>query len=245
MKSKRLLTRITAFFAVALVLLFQSAFGAQPRREFNVQGTPEKDLIHESQTLKLTDEQSIQTDGHASSLKFGFMAGAVQTNAFSVTSQGHQTDYQAMPASPFLTALVSATPGATRIGKWGGMASISYGYLEQHDQVPATSLHIVPLELALLYRGEWKEGQKLIPYAAIGADDLIYFQRGLEQYNTSDQVLATSWTAGLSFNLNQIFGWRSRVLNEAQIQYRSILPANNSDSGWKMDIVQIGSSFSL
>jgi hypothetical protein len=217
----------------------------RPRHEFEIKTEPAKNLLNESQALVLTAEESVQTEDENSTMRFGFLAGGIQTNSFGVSSQGRPTHYPAAQAAPFITAAASAAPVSGKFGRLGGLFSVGYGYLEQHERAPATAIHLIPIEAALLFRGEWKDAQKVIPYVAFGADDLVYVQRGLEQYNTSGSVWAASLTAGMAFNLNQIFGWRSRVRNEFQAQYRSILPVNNSDSGWKMDAIQIGTSFSL
>lgn len=228
-----------------LILVASLPALAESRPDFKITAEPTKNLLEESEKLKLEAEPSVQAEGESSRLQYGIFAGVIQAQDLSHISSSRFQDYGAVRTAPLLALQTFHFPFSSKTGRWGWGGGISYSYFEQRENIPYTSLHLLPVELSLLYRFQKADNQKITAFILGGLGSMIYFQRGSDQYSTSGARLIGSATAGLSFNLNQIFGWRTRVQNEFVAEYKMLSPVSSQGGSWKAEALQIGSSFSL
>ena len=233
------------FVSLCMVLMGAVASAASPEREKFVvpQGDP-ADLLKETNSLKLEKESTIQQVNPPSKSFITVLGGVTAGTNLNVSSYGHIVNYnfsQQLPLATFEYTHYFFEKG----GKWGVNASAGYSYSAYYNTSTPTALHVVPLEAAVVYRGEWSSTQKVMPYLMAGPGSWIYFQRGLDEYNTSQAITMATATAGLAVNLNRL-GWlNSRNDTEIIFQFQRNFSSNDPDNNINGNTIQIGGSLAL
>lgn len=205
-------------------------------KDFNIPLGHQADIIKETSELKLEDETSVQEKAKASSFYINIFAGYAKPNPMVFESHGNIVNYNfdnniALFTYQFNHYLFD------KWGRWGWLGSAGYSYSQYNNQAQATVLHILPLDVGLSYRGEWKSTQAVVPYLNLTYSNWIYFQRGVDEYNTSVSYSYGAAAAGLAFNLNKIGILSSRNEAELSLQYKRL--TNNSY------VVQVGGTLAL
>jgi len=206
---------------------------------------PPEDIIQESSTLKLQQEQTIQHVNPPAHVFISVFAGMSQpSNNATISTQGHDTAYNFSNVLPLITAQVNDYILESKLGRWGWAASVGYSY-SQYDGVQKTALHLLPLEAMAVYRAEFNSAQKFVPYAMAGPTLMNYFQRGTDQYNTSgSNVLATA-SLGVALNLNRCGLVNSRNDAEVTLQYQRNINVSSQAQDWSGNVLELGGTIAL
>lgn len=192
------------------------------RDKFNIQEGKNINLLQETKALNLQSEESVQVAPARSTLLVTLLGGLSQPHHLVAESHGNTVDYSFGQPLPLVTAQFGHYPtfATGKAGRLGWSASLGYGYGGYNTTYVKTALHVVPAHLSLTYRGDWTSNQKIIPYVMAGPAAWTYFQRGLDQYNTSQSFLLGSGAAGLALDLNRMGLVKSRNTAEIVLQYQ-------------------------
>jgi hypothetical protein len=237
---------ITKLFLTTLFILSLATMAmATPAREnFTIPTAPPTDLVNETNTLKLDKEKAVQEANPPSRFFVSFLGGVTAATNLNATSYGHTVNYSFGQELP-LANIQFTHYVFEKYGKWGWAASLGYSYSTYDKNAAPTALHIIPVNASLIYRGEFSQKQKFMPYLMAGPSEWIYFQRGLDEYNTSQAFLIGTATAGVAVNLNRL-GWlRSRTDTEILFQYQRNISSNDPDANINGNTFEVGASIAL
>jgi hypothetical protein len=227
--------------AVCLVGLPIASFAQVPRWQFREVSKGKKmDLLQEGNTLSLNQESTVQTVNPPSDMFLTFLAGGLQPTSLMMQSSGRTVSYNFDHLMPTASIQFSHMPWRKN-GQWGWAASLGYSF-SQYQDTNQTALHV---SLDFAYRMELKGTQKVIPYFMVGPQFWTVFQRGIDQYNTSQNALFGVATAGLAFNLNRMHWIHSRNDTELVLQYQRTIGPQNNGADFNGDTIQIGGTLAL
>jgi hypothetical protein len=229
---------VLAFFA--LIMVGQNAQAQSWNRgSLKTPKAPPTDLMNETQALKVSNETSIQKQLPAPNLFVGASFGETSLASFSVPGANNVTHYNMDHFVPTLGLSLQDFPRRWG-GRWGWVSSLAYTYAEFSGAHPI-AIHLIPVNVGAAYRYKLSEHQLFIPYGQLGPAAWLYFQRGLDQDNTSAVSYSMLGTVGVSVNLNELNLFDGRNYIEANLQYsRSFL--GMSETNFVGDIVSAGVS---
>lgn len=236
---------IKTFFAIFLFSIQVLASSEVEIKKFDIPITAPANLMQES-TLKLDTELTIQEIAPRSDLTFGILGGTMRPQRVSIESHGRTVnyDFNKRDALPFLAAQFTYLPLMQKWGKLGITGSLGYTYGEYYQNT-VTSLHVLPIELSAIYRMDLKYSQVVVPFISYGRQSIAFFQRGIDQYNTSENFDAWVGTAGLAFNLSRLKIFNSRNEMEIIFQYKRSYATATAKVDINSQTYQVGGAFSL
>lgn len=209
---------------------------AAPDKDFEIPIGEQADIVRETSELKLQEELSVQQKKTEANFQINLLAGFAKLKPMSFEAHGNTINYAfnnniAMLNYQFNHYLFN------NFGRLGWLASVGYSYSQHEQALTSTVLHILPLNVGISYRGQYTSTQAVMPYLNLTYENWIYFQRGLEEYNTSISYSYGAAALGVAFSLNKIGILNSRNEAEMNLQYKRL----NNDNY----VVQLGGALAL
>jgi hypothetical protein len=205
---------------------------------------PSLDLISESSQKQIITEASVQKDQKTSDMSFSVGFGQLNPKALTIETKDSFKKYGFNEAINQVVAEFSAFPYHAK-GKWGGAVSMGYGSTQDFEG-EATRLHLIPIQFSAGYKLETGMNQKVSPQVLIGHGEMIYFQRGADQFNTSESSGYEFASLGVNLNLNAI-GWISNSRNQMDLSFRAdqVLTVESSKRDFRGTNFNLGLSINL
>ncbi len=221
-------SRLTLLFFIALLL--PSAW-ANPRPKITSQKPSSvPNLIDESSSLRVLQEQSVQKDISRARMKYGIGYAVMSAKKFELLANERRVRYNDV-SRPGLAGNIGYFP-LPYFGYIGVIGNVGYNYGENTGEVK-TSLHWLAADLSLAYRYEASERALVKPFVSFGGGYNVLIQRGPSYYNTSEARGMGIASLGLNLNLNRTFSFRSPLMWELSAQYRKVI--DSEDRGLNFD----------
>lgn len=232
------------FFIVISISLQAFAVKSFEDSKKQKKSLPSLDLISEATQKQLNSEASVQIDKKTSEMSFSVSFGQLNPHQLEIEVRDTVKSYHFSNPIYQVVADFSAFPLYAK-GKWGGTISLGYASTQELEG-DATRLHMMPIQMALGYKMELSQNQKISPFILLGHGEMIYFQRGADQFNTSERSGYQFASLGLNLNLNEI-GWVSNSRNQMDIFLKAdrILTAESVQRDFRGTNYSLGLSINL
>lgn len=206
---------------------------------------PQFDLLKESESITVLNEQSVQTNEPESRHLLSFNIGGTNANSLTLTANGTKTHYDLNQQAPTIGAGFGYYP-ARFGGYWGLLTSIGYSYREQANPDTANSaLHMIATDVLISYRLERSSRSWVKPYVGVGPGVNIVIQRGIDELNTSEAKGVLVGAIGLGFNVKRLLNFTSPLDWELNAQYKRWFDGSPSNVDYNGQTVSLGFSMIL